>query len=239
MVNYFVHPLDGCQERARRADEHLAELEREIAIVFEKQANAVRFDLDPKPPHGATNVRRPPETFFGMRVGTLVGEICYNLRCALDYLVYALAELDTGSPQKNTQFPIINSTKEFAGRGKTMLVGVNAVHVAAIERLQPYMGCAWTGRLRDISNMDKHRHLVPGEGDNKITVHSWLEREADWSRIYGFQRKAKHPLTGEAVDVKVHIASEVTFADGAPIINTLHEIKSGVAYCLADFKPEF
>jgi hypothetical protein len=239
MVDYLIHSLDVCRERARRAEEHLAELEREVAAMFEKQAHAVPFDLNPNPPHGAINVRLPSETFAGIRFGTLIGEISYNLRCALDYLVYALAELDAGTPQKNTQFPIMDAAKDFAGRGMTMLIGVNAAHVTAIERLQPYMGCKWTGRLRDISNTDKHRHIVPGGGTVEFTVHSWLERKDDWHRIYGFKRKAKHPLTGADVDVKVHVAGNIAFADGTPVMDTIHEIKAGVADTLRQFEPEF
>jgi hypothetical protein len=41
----------------------------------------------------------------------LVGEICYNLRSALDYLVFELAKHDSGTRQENTQFPIA----EFGG----------------------------------------------------------------------------------------------------------------------------
>jgi hypothetical protein len=238
MVDYFKYPLDGCRERVRRAEEHLRELEREVASMVEKQAHALPFDLDQEPPHGAIKVGRPPETFAGIRFGTLVGEITYNLRCALDYLIYALAVLDSGSDQKGTQFPILDAAKDFAGRGKTMLKGLNAAHVAAIERLQPYQGCHWTGRLRDLSNMDKHRHIVPGGGIMKATVHSGLS--TDLSRIRGaFDRKAKHPLTGEEVDVKVHIASEILFSDGSPVIQPLYEIKARIADTLRQFEPEF
>lgn len=238
MVEYLKHPLDGCRERARRAEEHFRELERQIAIMIEKQAHTVPFDLDPKPPHAAVNVGFPPETFSGIRFGTLVGEIIYNLRCALDYLIYALAVLDSGSPQKGTQFPIMDVAQDFTGRGETMLKGVNAAHVAAIERLQPYNGCHWTARLRDLSNMDKHRHIVPGGGIMKATVHSGLS--TDLSRIHGaFDRKARHPVTGEDVDVKVHVASELLFTDGTPVIETLQEIQTGIADTLRQFEPEF
>jgi hypothetical protein len=196
MVDYLTHSLDGCRERTRRADEHFADLERETSYVFRKQAYAVPFDLDPNPPHRAINVRLPNETFAGVRLGTLIGEICYNLRCVLDYLVYALAELDSSSPRKGTQFPIMDTAQDFAGRGKVMLNGVHDNHIAAIENLQPYMGCNWTGRLRDLSNMDKHRHIVPGDGNSQITVHT--ELATDLSRIIGgFERNAPHPITGK------------------------------------------
>lgn len=238
MVYYLKNPLDGCRERVRRAEEHFAELEREAAAVFEKQAYAVPFDLDIKPPHSAINIRLPDETFAGIRLGTLVGEICYNLRAALDYLIFALAEKDSGSQQEGTQFPIMDAGKDFAGRGKTMLSGVNAAHIAVIERLQPYNGCQWTKRLRDISNTDKHRHIVPGGGNTRITVHGL---DTDLRRVYGaVDRKAKHPLTGEEVDVKVHVAGAITFEDRTtPVIHTLHELKTQVANTLRHFEPEF
>ena len=240
MVNYSVHPLDGSFEREWRAGEHLADLEIEISRVFERQANAVAFQLDPNPPYRVINVCKPPETFFGMRIGILVGEICYNLRSALDYLVFELAKLDSGVEQSGTQFPIMDAKKDFDGRSKgAFLKGVNASHIAAIERLQPYMGCNWTAQLRDFSNADKHRHFVISGGSTTITVHSALN--TDLSRIRGmtFDRSAPHPLTGAKVDVKLHVAGTVTFDGGAPILETLQELKRNVAGSLNAFKPDF
>ncbi|PKU25116.1 hypothetical protein [Telmatospirillum siberiense] len=240
MVNYSVHPLDGGFEREWRAGEHLRDLEIEISHVFERQANAVPFDLDPNPPHHVINVCRPPETFFGMRIGILVGEICYNLRSALDYLIFELAKLDSGSVQSGTQFPIMDAKKDFDRRGKTaFLKGINASHIAAIEGLQPYMGCNWTGSLRDFSNEDKHRQFVVGGGQTRITV--WSALDTDLSKIRGmtYDRTAVHPATGANVPVKVHVAGTVAFDNGLPILETLQELKRNVADCLADFKPEF
>jgi len=238
MPDYLRHPLDSCFERVRRADEHLAELQREIAIVFEKQAYAAGIEFDPNPPH-LVKVSLPPETFFGMRLGTLTGEIFYNFRAALDYLVFELAKLDSGIEQSSTQFPIVDAKQDFEGRGKTaFLKGINATHVACIERLQPYNGCDWTRRLRDCSNADKHRHFLPSEGNSRITAHSSLECD-DLHRIRGFERKAPHPITGRGVDVKVHIAGEITFPDGALVTETIEEIKTQVANTLVAFKSDF
>jgi len=238
MVNYLKHPLDSCRERVRRAEEHLLSLELEVASMTEKQANSLPFDLDPNSPHAVINVGHPPETFAGVRSGTLVGEIIYNLRCALDYLVYALAVLDSGSPQNGTQFPIMDAAKDFASRGKTMLTGIKAAHVDAIEQLQPYKGCNWTRHLRDLSNMDKHRHIVPGGGKMMATVHS--ELATDLSRIHGaFDRVAKHPHTGKSVRIKVHISAQIVFLDGTPVIQSLNEIKTQVIDTLRQFESDF
>ena len=240
MVNYCVNPLDGSFEREWRAGEHLSDLEIEISRVFERQANAVTFDLNRDPPHRIVNVKPPLETFFGMRVGILVGEICYNLRSALDYLIFELAKLDSGTTQSGTQFPIMDAKHDFDGRGKSVfLKGINSSHVAAIEGLQPYSGCNWTGILRDFSNEDKHRQFIVAGGTTTATV--WSALDTDLSKIRGmvFDRSALHPITGAKVDMKVHIAGSVAFDDGSPILETLQELKSNVANCLSIFKPEF
>lgn len=240
MVNYGVHPLDGAFEREWRAGEHLAELEIEISRVFERQANAVQFDLNQAPPYEAINILLPLENFFGMRVGILVGEICYNLRGSLDYLVFELAKLDSGAEQSCTQFPIMDKKYDFDKRGKgSFLKGINAQHVAKIEALQPYMGCNWTGRLRDFSNEDKHRQFIVSGGEIRATV--WAATNTDLSTIRGmtFNRTATHPVTGAKVPVKVHIAGSVAFDDESRILETLQELKHSVALCLADFKQDF
>jgi hypothetical protein len=53
------------------------------------------------------------ETFVGMSVPIRVGEVCYNFRSALDYLIFELAKLDSGVEQGGTQFPIMDSPKDF------------------------------------------------------------------------------------------------------------------------------
>jgi hypothetical protein len=174
-----------------------------------------------------------------MRIAVIFGEICYNLRTALDYLISHLAELDSRSPQDGTQFPIEDTPNGFAYRIKRgWLKGVNTAHVTAIERLQPYNGCNWMARLRDCSNPDKHRKFVQHLGKSQITIWHGFEQGVDLSRILGLPRRAKHPVHGH-VDVKVHIAATITFTDGTPVIESIAEIKSGVAQTLADFKPDF
>jgi hypothetical protein len=41
------------------------------------------------------------------------------------------------------------------------------------------------------------------------------------------------------VDVKVHIAGQIAFPDGAPVRETIEEIKMEVANTLVAFKPDF
>jgi hypothetical protein len=237
IVDYLKHPLDGCFERIRRASEHLASLKDLVEQIHFMQVHALGIELDPKPPHLIKEVRMPAETYMGMRLPVLIGEIAYNLRSALDYLVFELAKLDSGSEQSGTQFPIEDDPSRFEGNVSRFLKGVNSRHVAAIERLQPYNGCDWMGRLRDLSNPDKHRHFIKGSGDVHFTVHSSLEK--DLCQITGYERYAHHPVVGH-VKVKVHVAAKHTFTDdGAPVIDAIEEIKAQISNAIESFKFEF
>jgi hypothetical protein len=158
----------------------------------------------------------------------------------LDHLVFELARKDAGIEQRGTQFPIMDAKNDFDGRGtRGWLKGINASHIAALERYQPYAGCNWTARLRDFTNADKHRHFVVTGGESAIHIHSSLD--TDLSRIIepSFKRKAIHPVTGGEVDMKVYISGTVTFDDGSPILETIQEIKRGVRDCLVAFNSEF
>lgn len=239
LPKYLLNPLDDCFERVDRASEHLGDLERRIDGAIRKQANALVIEHDPNAPHHVKRVTRGSETFWEMRIAILIGEIFYNLRSALDYLIFKLAKLDSGIEQDGTQFPIDDEKESFDTHVKRgWLEGLNAAHCAAIEGLQPYNGCDWSKRLRDYSNPDKHRHLIATGGDGIFHVHSSLEK--DLSRCWGYEHEAPHPVPGQPpVKVKVYFSGNIAFGNGAPIIDTIREIKAGVADTLAKFSPEF
>jgi len=172
-----------------------------------------------------------------MRIGVLIGEICYNFRSALDYFIFELAKHDSGIAQDGTQFPIVDRKKDFAWRTKMWLKGINAAHVAAIERLQPYSGCDWTKALRDLSNRDKHREFVSIKGDYTAFGYSRIG-DRNFDAISAPVRRTPHPVHGE-VDVKVYFTANVQFPDGAPIIETIEIVKLKVAETLEAFQSEF
>jgi hypothetical protein len=152
------HVLNGAFERVARAEEHLADLRERIRRVSQLDSDVILAEFDPMPPH-RPKVLIPELFYLSMRIPILTGEICYNLRSALDYLVFELAKLDSGAAQDFTQFPIEDTKKGFKGRINTYLKGVSTAHVACIAKLQPCMGCGWTKVLSFISNPDKHREL--------------------------------------------------------------------------------
>ena len=233
-----MKPLDGAYRRVNRATQHLDELKRGIDIFRQNKTNGIAVDYQrmrsPVKQNEFIYIRnvrgRPipvPQQF-----SVLVGEIIYNLRAALDYLVYELACFDSKQEIERTQFPIEDSPKKFddrictieaKGRGK-YLRGVSPEHITAIRRLQPFNKCQWTGQLRDISNPDKHRRLT--------TVDSPL--------VVGSEVDSTEALSaGLSVNVKDVSSFEVIFRDGTPVIETLQQFIFSVIETLDSFKPEF
>ena len=233
-----VDELNGAFERISRAEEHLADLRNWIADLYRRQQDSISCQFDPNFPY---EVRFDCSKFPGtpFRIGVLIGEICYNLRSALDYLVFALAKHDSGVPQEGTQFPIDDKPKQFQWNvtKKARLKGLNPAHIAAIERLQPYNGNSWVVALRDISNMDKHREFAIYQG--RFLANGFTRfNNSNFDRLSYPIIRTPHPVHGE-VDVKVEFTSEILFPDGTPIIQTLEVVKLKVAETLDAFKSEF
>ncbi len=241
-----LHPLDGAFERVNRAGEHLADLKGRIREVEDVQENRLLDELDLDAPNKADFALSPRSRVVGvmmqpilpLRLSVLVGEACYNLRSALEYLAHELAKHDSGSPQVGIQFPIEDDPQRFARRKNPAdrictLRGIDPTHIAAIERLQPYNGCEWTRRLRDISNPDRHRELTATVG----YTHSRALVQAVPFNNRRPERRARG--AGQEVYVQFPVTLSVLLADGTPVIQTLEEIQFQVAETLQAFKPEF
>jgi hypothetical protein len=232
-----LHPLGPAFARVNRAEEHLTDFTQCVHTRLKAQRDAIILKMDPdKPDNIFVDRGNIP---FAYEFSILLSEICFNLRAALDYLVYQLAILDSGSVKEKTQFPIEDCKKDFESRKKGWLKGLNSAHVAEIEALQPYNGCKWTAVLRDISNPDKHRSLIATQADHKLDVLA-VDREhlSDLEDQPGEIISEIRP-DGIEVYVKIHLTAEIQFADGKPIIEPLNVIKRRVADTLDAFKLEF
>lgn len=232
------YSLTGAFLRINRAGEHLRDLMRQIEAFRQEQLDAINVQLDPQT---ATEpfLIQTTETIIPLEWSILTGEICYSLRAALDYLIYELAILDSGKISPRTQFPIEDKKKGFAHRQKIgWLNGLNAAHVAAIEVLQPYRGCQWTKVLRDLSNVDKHVRLVLKQGSFVLDIFPNAER-LRFLDIPGTEKRARDPVSGKEMNVKLNLTVEIQFSDGTPVIETLKEIHSRVADTIEVFQPEF
>ena len=234
-----MHPLDGAYLRVERAGKHLADFERRQKRRSDAHAKNLTYTFNPQTQRASIIHKggRPPQSAFAI----LTGEIVYNLRAALDYLVFELSAYDDPPGHERTQFPMDSDCKDFANRHKNWLKGLSGVHIAAIENLQPAFGCKWAEALRDISNPDKHRHLT----DNTAVVDGLLQLvlgdATDWTDWPGKVFKAQGRRGGHVYDVYVYAEAplEVTFRDRTPVSPTLQEIKRQVTATLDAFKPEF
>jgi len=179
-----------------------------------------------------------------LKFGVLVGEVCYNLRAALDYLVFELAINDSGSVQDQTQFPMESSPGGFAVKRDPMrrecqLRGLSCTHIADIEKLQPYNGCEWTRTLRLISNPDKHRKLTATPSHALSFLHlSRFNPEVFGASPLGPVRRGQGAL-GEDIYVQFPLHYSIGLADGTPIIPVLHTLKLHVGQALDAFKSDF
>jgi hypothetical protein len=104
----------------------------------------------------------------------MIGDVIHNMRSSLDTIAYSLVRASIYGPlegdiERKIQFPL------FKDRGKTgdrfnvfwakYMPAVPPQAHAIIEQLQPYHGAGPTelhmlGALDDLSNVDKHRHLL-------------------------------------------------------------------------------
>lgn len=150
------------------AQKHLYRLEIDLAIFahssnayrisrhddIENQLHVVRFELADVP----------------VQLCLIVGDTFYNMRSALDQLVWSLARL-TGIPS-GTQFPILDGPEppnpKTRKRFESQISGVPREAVDQIKALQPYKrGVAYKShplwRLNEMCNLDKHRR-IPANG---------------------------------------------------------------------------
>lgn len=244
------HPLDGAFARIDRTDTHFRELASIIerfrksvdnAFISQKKAEALNLEMG----------QRSRVTFASSAVvdipaeaAVVVGEVIYNLRAALDYLIYELARKDSGCEQKGTQFPIQQAKDGnppdcryfFSDRSLKQLRGLSHCHVLDIQRLQPYSGCAWTETLREISNPDKHRNLIV-LGGGRIQWGTFAKGPIGSFDDY----PGKTIRVGDA-EINIHFENfiNVTLPDGqTPIMEQLEILQREVAATIDAFKPEF
>ena len=166
--------LHGAKARVDRAGGHLAALKVELHDRCSRSKRIVA--------HSGGGISIPPEKFsLPPLASILIGECVHNLRCALDYLVYEMAILDTGRALYGTKFPIEDSRRGWAEffekpgmKPKDIkalwMPQLTAAHQREIEKMQPFSGCTWTHTLRSLSNPEKHRRLLKAVAEHSGRV---------------------------------------------------------------------
>jgi hypothetical protein len=228
----MAHPLDGCYARIRRAQRYINET-HELLISFARECeekvivnsdNQLLFHDLPEIP---------------VDLPLAISDAVHNMRAAMDYLVYQLAKLGSGSFQDGTQFPIedhkIFTTPSgnkvgFDMSKKKFLKGLRPDHIDRIENLQPYKGVDWTKNLRDISNPDKHRDLTPITRERMNMVF--------WQ--HGPHGKGKRLPSGDTLQAQPEHAIQIILPSRNALIEpTLWSILAPILDTVNSFNTEF
>lgn len=170
-----MHPLDSVWLKVVRAKEHLDFLNAEVQkfwtlkpceVITEKNLEVIDVaTLKDSKKFFRFKINREPPTEWS----AIVGDFAYNLRSALDHLVWQLALLFTSNPRRSTEFPIfdtISSYQNSRSGAKRKLRDVLPASHSIIESLQPYHRRDWPEVehlwwLHEINRIDKHREIIP------------------------------------------------------------------------------
>lgn len=163
----------GVDAKIRRARECLESLRADITAHCAYQTQRRIREMESRarnPLLQRFHVRERDPGYVPMDFPIRVGEIAYNLRSALDHLVYALVKDNNRTPSKQTGFPILADEAGYRKYAPKMVQGIAHDRCDLIEAFQPFRGDI--GRhlwmLHLICNIDKHRHL------NVVDTHTSL-----------------------------------------------------------------
>lgn len=252
-----IHPLSTAWAKYNWANKHMERVAEAIERSVEPNVHPVAVDVNLEPPHGNIAVVRVTKlpnlrTDYGLRLGDAI----QNFRAALDHLAWALVKLGSDPNPKRPQdvfFPTARSGQHFHSRIGQWLPGVSEEDRALIRRYQPYRrgdapkAIRW---LRDLSNTDKHRVLIPAIvslGDAHLQViGSWPLQRIDHA-ITGrralkvgtpLMRVRLWPVLGTQCQVQVqgNIACFPSIGYGVAVGDALAAIRSTVFEILDTFE---
>ena len=148
--------------KLKRANEHVAELERQLRAFLESKPYKVGTKED-RPArqlvYYVTSVEPTPDC-----LPLIAGDAIQNLIGALDHLAFQLVSVDTNDNPPNPRgiyFPIAEDVAKYDAKKGAQLAGAHPDTFAAIDALRPYKGGTddlWT--LQALNNIEKHRLLL-------------------------------------------------------------------------------
>ena len=246
--------LRGVRAKIARAQAHIELLDSQQASWFASEPYRIRLepnrDLAPDIINIffiVSDVKPVPVTF-----STIIGDILYNLRSALDHLAWQLVLANRGTPTNKTAFPI---RKKPPALGKPIEIdgGINPMAQVAIERLQPYRHSKGPNHaplwlLNELCNTDKHRTLlIVGLAYDSITfVLNGQPRRNELSEpipLIAGKPVSTIAIPGskdaEGLQVSTNPSALIAFASeeicsGEPVIATLRNLKNEVESIVND-----
>jgi len=158
--------FDGIEQKLKRADENIRNLNREIKRFFKKGKYPILPHKNKQVLLQAIAYHR--ERRIPLRLSVLVGEIVHHLRSCLDHVVWLFSsEAYRRTGYWKIEFPVFETRpvdKDRIARYEGKVKGIsNLTVLRLIEGLQPYNRLGTDSPLLILHNMDiidKHRELV-------------------------------------------------------------------------------
>lgn len=235
----YGHPLCGADLRLRRARQNIGTLNRQLqrwTDAHGRQPIRATVDEAERKINFSVPVARE-EVELLHRATISVGETAYNVRSALDYLVYSIARgSNSGHHVSGTQFPMEDSEDGYWSRwtgkapdGRKIRRYLNKVPKDVANDLahyQPFAHCVWIELLKDISNPDKHSQLTIFNSETQLIPH----------RLRGYV----NPHTGtQAIDFEGVVRVDVTLTTGEDVVEALQLIHSEAAALIRSYSGHF
>lgn len=158
--------MRGIQTKIERAQKNFEGLSSRIA--FHCANEKVRLETATRQAADPNAGYDEPETVYEYSID--VGEIAYNLRSALDHLIWQLVSANGKSTNPRHEFPIFIDAGDYDKSVGDQLRGLDDRQRGMIESFQPFQDNRSVGphlwMLHKICNIDKHRYL------NVVNTHS-------------------------------------------------------------------
>src|SRR5216683_5690083 len=166
--------LESINAKLARARDQIEALQQEVLRAQSGNAYSAVPEINPQ--SGDKVWRLKVHRAEVMRLAVLIGEPLYNLRSALDHLVYQLSLAQCDDPER-TGFPIFShktgirkpgksgqSENCFERRGRNRIQYLSDEAKEIIEAVQPYNRCnpvgAYLWLTHELNNLDKHRLAI-------------------------------------------------------------------------------
>lgn len=155
--------FNHCGLKVKRANEHIAELEKRIRTLPERCTAAMHMDTAGI--HEVIKYDLPNPEEESDQIALLIGDVAHNLRCALDYAwISTLEKVQPSIIDGSTKFPVRESLESLEStlHGRKIDALVPKLYDLVTLHIRPYKGgniAVWP--LHQINNFDKHRLLIP------------------------------------------------------------------------------